>query len=163
VEYHVVGDGPLQHTLATAAGGLPPGVVRFHGALLPAEVRGLLDGMDVLLSPHRTAPDGDVEGIPNVLKEAMALGIPVVATRHGGIPELVEDGRSGLLADEGDVATLVVHCRHLLDTPAAWATLTTAGRAAVEEGFDMARLNDTLVELSRGLSLREPAGEGRQR
>ena len=159
VEYHVVGDGPLQPVLESAAATLPPGLVRFHGAQLPDRVRALLDGMDVLLAPHRTAPDGDVEGIPNVLKEAMALGLPVVATRHGGIPELVDDGRSGLLASEGDIAGLVAHCRHLLDTPGAWPALAAAGRAAVEAGFDIDRLNDTLVELHRGLTLREPPGE----
>jgi len=75
----------------------------------------------------------------------------------------VEDGRSGLLAREGDVAGLVVHCRRLLDDPAAWPALAAAGRAAVEAGFDIARLNDTLEALYRGLALREPAGERQAR
>ncbi len=159
VEYHVVGDGPLRAELEARARGCPTGAVRFHGALLPAEVRAVLEGMDALLAPHVTAADGDEEGIPNVLKEAMALGLPVVTTRHSGIPELVTDGESGWLAAEGDGAGLVRAVLALLDHPARWAPVTAAARAAVERGFDIDRLNDRLVGIYEALaSRRTPEG-----
>jgi colanic acid/amylovoran biosynthesis glycosyltransferase len=147
VEYHIVGDGPLRAELEQLAVGCPPGSVRFHGALLPDDVRSALDGMDVMLAPHVTATDGDMEGIPNVLKEAMALGLPVVTTSHSGIPELVLDGESGFLAHERDVPGLVRGIVALLESPARWAPVTAAARATVEQQFDIDRLNDRLVQL----------------
>lgn len=160
VEYHVVGDGPLRAELEAQGGACPPGAVRFHGALLPAGVRAVLEGMDAVLAPHRTASDGDEEGIPNVLKEAMALGLPVVSTRHAGIPELVTDGESGWLAEEGDVAGLVRGVLALLDRPERWAPVTAAARATVERGFDIDRLNDRLVAIYQALAPRRPEEAG---
>ena len=152
VEYHVIGDGPLRGALEAQARACPPGAVRFHGAQLPADVRALLRGMDVVLAPHLTASDGDEEGVPNTLKEAMALGLPVVTTRHSGIPELVRDGESGWLAGEGDVAGLARGVLALLDHAERWAPMTAAARAAVERGFDIDRLNDRLVALYESLA-----------
>jgi colanic acid/amylovoran biosynthesis glycosyltransferase len=103
--------------------------------------------MDVMLAPHVTATDGDMEGIPNVLKEAMALGLPVVTTSHSGIPELVRDGESGFLAHERDVPGLARGVVALLESPARWAPVTAAARATVEQQFDIDRLNDRLVQL----------------
>jgi colanic acid/amylovoran biosynthesis glycosyltransferase len=156
VEYHVIGDGPLRGALEEQARGCPRGVVTFHGALLPAEVRSALDRMDVLLAPHVTAADGDEEGIPNVLKEAMALGLPVVTTAHSGIPELVTDGRTGFVAPERDVAGLVRGTLALLDGTERWASITVAARAAVERGFDIDRLNDRLVGIYETLAPPRP-------
>jgi colanic acid/amylovoran biosynthesis glycosyltransferase len=157
VEYHVIGDGPLRPALEAQARACPPGSVRFHGALLPVGVRTALEGMDAMLAPHVTAADGDEEGIPNVLKEAMALGLPVVTTRHSGIPELVADGESGWLAAERDVAGLARGVLALLDHPERWAPLTAAARAAVERGFDIDRLNDRLVTIYETLAPWRPA------
>ena len=147
VEYHVIGDGPLRAELEQLAVACPPGSVRFHGALLPDAVRSALDRMDVMLAPHVTAADGDMEGIPNVLKEAMALGLPVVTTSHSGIPELVRDGESGFLARERDVPGLVRGVLALLGSPGRWASIAAAARARVEQEFDIDRLNDRLVRL----------------
>lgn len=157
VEYHVIGDGPLRPALEAQARACPPGAVRFHGALLPAGVRAALEGMDAMLAPHVTAADGDEEGIPNVLKEAMALGLPVVTTRHSGIPELVTDGESGWLAAERDVAGLVRGVLALLADGGRWGRLTAAARAAVERGYDIDRLNDRLVSLYETLAPPRPA------
>ncbi len=66
------------------------------------EVKAMLDDADVFLLPSVTGADGDMEGIPVALMEAMAVGIPVVSTLHSGIPELVEADKSGWLVPEND-------------------------------------------------------------
>jgi colanic acid/amylovoran biosynthesis glycosyltransferase len=104
----------------------------------------------LLIAPSVTAADGDQEGIPNVLKEAMAMGLAVVATRHSGIPELVEDGVSGYLVAERDSDALAGSISRLLDEPESWPAMGRAGRAKVEAEFDSGRLNDQLVDLYRG-------------
>jgi colanic acid/amylovoran biosynthesis glycosyltransferase len=101
----------------------------------------------VLVTPSATASDGDQEGIPNVLKEAMASGMPVVATRHAGIPELVRDGVTGLLVPEHDPSALTVAVRALHDHPEMWPTLTHAARAVIEKEYDIEKQNDRLVEI----------------
>ena len=148
VEYEVAGDGPLRVALEAARERL--GLqrrVRLLGWSTPAQVREALDRAHVLVAASVTASDGDEEGIPNVLKEAMASGLPVVATRHGGIPELVEDGVSGFLVAERDAAALAARLGHLAAHPEVWPTLCAVGRARIERDYDIERLNDRLVAL----------------
>src|SRR5207247_10665757 len=80
--------------------------VTFNGFLTQTARRREMYAAHVFAHPSRTTPDGNREGIPNALLEAMASGAPVVATWHGGIPEAVKDGRSGLLVAEGDHAAM---------------------------------------------------------
>jgi colanic acid/amylovoran biosynthesis glycosyltransferase len=148
VEYEVAGDGPLRAALEAARDRL--GLqrrVRLLGWSTPAQVREAVDRAHVLVAASVTASDGDEEGIPNALKEAMASGLPVVATRHGGIPELVEDGVSGFLVAERDADALAARLGHLAAHPEAWPGLCAAGRARVERDYDIERLNDRLVAL----------------
>lgn len=109
----------------------------------------VLDAMqkaDLFILPCRTGPGGDEEGIPNAIKEAMACGLPVVSTRHGGIPELVEHERNGLLSDENDFDGLVANLRRLLSEPERWAEMGRCGRDAVRARFDVGRIAARLVE-----------------
>ena len=122
-----------------------------QGRGVQAKVRAGLEDADVLVAPSVTAADGDEEGIPNVLKEAMASGLPVVATRHAGIPELVEDGVSGLLVPERDEAALADALERLARAPAGWAAMGRAGREKIEKEYDIDRLNDRLAGLLEGL------------
>jgi glycosyltransferase involved in cell wall biosynthesis len=96
------------------------------------------------------AGNGDIDGIPVALMEAMAAGVPVVSTRLSGIPELVEDGRSGLLAAPGDPESLAAALERVLgDAPFA-ETLAASGRRRVAELHDIettsARLAGLLTE-----------------
>ena len=101
----------------------------------------------ILIAPSITADDGDQEGIPNVLKEAMATGIPVISTFHGGVPELVEDGATGYLVPERDVEALSRCLIKLYDYPEKWAEMGKKGREKVEAEFDAEKINDDLEQL----------------
>jgi colanic acid/amylovoran biosynthesis glycosyltransferase len=148
VEYRILGDGPRRERLTALVAEL--GVkdrVTLHGRHGQETVRDGLEGSDVLVAASVTAADGDEEGIPNVLKEAMAVGLPVVGTRHAGIPELIEDGVSGFLVPERDEAALADALQRLAWAPTEWAAMGRAGRAKIEQDYDINRLNDRLAGL----------------
>lgn len=145
--YSIIGDGPLLPALKALAGELGLGDrVRFHGALPHGSVRDRLARAHIFLLPSVTAANGDVEGIPVALMEAMAAGLIVVSSFHSGIPELVENGRSGFLAPEGDAAALAAHLQCIADTPDAWAWISLAARKRVESEFNNEILNDSLFD-----------------
>lgn len=148
ITYDIVGDGPMRRPLLRLIEALDVGaVVKMHGWKSNEEVRIMLQSAHALLAPSVKAGDDDHEGIPVALMEAMASGLPVISTRHSGIPELVEDGRSGLLADEGDVASLRERIEYLLDHPALWPEMARHARKRVEQLYDIRRLNDRLLGL----------------
>jgi glycosyltransferase involved in cell wall biosynthesis len=101
----------------------------------------------VYVQPSRIAADGDRDGIPNVLLEAMAMGLPVVASSVSGIPELVRDGRNGLLVEPDDPVALADAITRLLHQPRLCAELTCHARETVAESFD----NDRNLRLLRRL------------
>jgi glycosyltransferase involved in cell wall biosynthesis len=84
------------------------------------------------------------EGLGIALLEAMSSGLPVVASRVGGIPELVEDGVSGHLAPAGDDEALAAALRRLIAAPDRWEAMGRAGRARVEDEYSMDRATDSL-------------------
>jgi glycosyltransferase involved in cell wall biosynthesis len=133
----LVGDGPDRGALEDqiAAAGLE-GRVSLLGPRPRGEVAELMAASDVLVAPSVPTRQGKREGIPIVLMEALASGLPVVASRLAGIPELVEDGRTGLLVEPRDAAGLAAALRRLSDDPALRAQLAAAGRAKVELEFD---------------------------
>jgi len=144
--YRVFGDGPLRERLEALANQLGlAGQVTFEGRREQEQLREGLDCADALVAASVTAADGDEEGIPNVLKEAMASGMPVVGTRHAGIPELIEDGVSGWLVPERDEAALAAAFARLAAEPQRWPAMGRAGREKVEREYDIHRLNDRLA------------------
>lgn len=148
LDYRVVGEGPLRGALEATICALGlAGRVRLEGPLDQAELVRLLDESDILLAPSVTARNGDEDAPVNTLKEAMALGLPVVATRHGGIPELVEDGRSGFLVPERDAGAIAERVAWLAANRAAWPRMGAAGRARLARDYDLDRLNDRLVAI----------------
>lgn len=101
----VIGDGPLRTDLQRRA--LKAGIqADFRGWLKPSDVHAAMRRALLLAVPSRTAEGGDAEGLPTVIMEAMALGLPVVASRHAGIPEIISHGVTGLLIPENDAAAL---------------------------------------------------------
>jgi len=130
----LVGDGPLGEALKRMAA--PLGRVEFAGWLPNDELRRRMRGALAVCVPSLAAPDGDAEGLPNVVIEAMAAGVPVVGSRHAGIPEAVEDERTGLLAPPGDPAALAGALRRLVGNPELRRRLGSAAREVAAERFD---------------------------
>jgi colanic acid/amylovoran biosynthesis glycosyltransferase len=132
-------------------------IVTFTG-MVPYER--LLDAMSrhhVFLSPSRTAADGDSEGgAPVSIIEAAASGMPVVSTTHCDIPQAVDDGRTGLLAPEGDQDALEARLWEMVDEPDRWPAMGAAAGQLARERFDMRRCAAQLVDRYRDL-----IGEGR--
>jgi glycosyltransferase involved in cell wall biosynthesis len=132
------GDGPLREPLAALRDGL--GLherVQLPGAATRGQVRAALAAADVfVLTPVETA-DGDRDGIPNVLVEAMACGLPVVTTSAGGIGELVRHQENGLVAAPGDTIEIAGCIATLVAEPGLRARLGDAARRTVEGGYDV--------------------------
>ncbi len=114
-------------------------LVTLEGPLDQEEVRRWYRQASVFVLPCLVAGDGDRDGIPNVLVEAAAAGVPIVSTPVTGIPELVRDGETGLVVPERDPAALAVAIARLLDSPELCARLRERARACVEERFDLRR------------------------
>ena len=105
--YNILGIGPWEVRLKTLIEQLQLDDVVFMPGFKPShEVKEMLDSADLFLLPSITGEDGDMEGIPVALMEAMAVGIPVVSTIHSGIPELIDAGESGWLVPEKDAFAL---------------------------------------------------------
>lgn len=115
------------------------GRVQFVGVLSSAEIASLLEQTHVLVAPSVPARDGKREGIPVVLMEAMSMEVAVVASRLSGIPELVEDGTSGLLVEPGDSGGLAQALVALHDDIDRRRQLAASGRHVAEQRFDIRR------------------------
>jgi glycosyltransferase involved in cell wall biosynthesis len=130
-ELWVAGEGGEVARLRALAAELGAGErVRLSG--YHSDLRQLYEALDVFaLSSHR-------EGLPNVLLEAMALEVPVVATRVAGVPSLLRDGENGLLVEPGDEEGLARAIGRLLADPGLRARLGQAGRGTIEAGYSFA-------------------------
>lgn len=151
IEYNIIGDGDLREELQQLIQDLElSDSVKLLGWKQQQEIVEILNHSHLFVAPSVTAQDGNQDAPVNVLKEAMAMGLPVVSTNHGGIPELVEDGVSGFLVPERDVEALAEKLAYLIEHSEDWPKLGRAGRAYVEAHYDMNKLNDQLVELYQG-------------
>jgi glycosyltransferase involved in cell wall biosynthesis len=137
-ECRLVGDGPLLSTIEKQIKrvGLSS-EVRLLGGSTYQEVIQELRRADVVVSPAVPTANGKREGIPNVLKEAMACGVPVVASAVGGIPELVENGETGILVAPRDAVLLADTLKRLSDDPALRSRLGRSGRVKVVREFNL--------------------------
>jgi colanic acid/amylovoran biosynthesis glycosyltransferase len=152
----LVGDGPLMEEARAAADGL---AVDLPGAAGHADVLALMAGADVFCQHSVVDPEtGDEEGLPVAVLEAMAHGLPVASTCHGGIPEAVAEGVSGFLVDEGDVEGMAQRLAQLAGDPALRAQMGAAGRRIAEARFTADGERDALLAL-----LDLPSGKARPR
>ena len=100
----------------------------------------------LLAAPSVTATDGDAEGLPTVIAEAAACGLPVVATRHSGIPEAVVEGATGFMVAENDVEALTQRMALLLGSAELRERMGAAARKLAEAKFDLRRQTDRLED-----------------
>jgi glycosyltransferase involved in cell wall biosynthesis len=111
--------------------------VTFLGAQPHSVVLREMAGARAFVQHSVVSPDGDSEGTPVAILEAAATGLPVVSTRHAGIPDIVEHGRTGLLVAEHDVAGMAAHMRALLDQPALAGQMGAAARRHILSQFTL--------------------------
>jgi glycosyltransferase involved in cell wall biosynthesis len=147
----VYGDGPLRAQLVALRDRLDlADCVEFAGERRQAELVSVLQGGDVFALTPFVTDDGDRDGVPNVLVEAMACGLPVVATSAGGVCELVEHGHNGLLAASHDVSSVAGHLVALLHDEGLRARLGAAARRTVEAEYDVQAAATELAAVFRG-------------
>src|SRR5260221_9703606 len=155
LKYNIIGDGDLRSELTQLIEALGVGsTVHLLGWKTQEEVQVLLDQSHVFVLASVESRNGDIEGLPMVLQEAQAMGLPVVCTRHSGLPEGILDGKSGFLVPERDVNALADCLADLISHPEAWPEMGRKGRAFVEIEHDLNKRNDALVELYRQLQER---------
>ncbi|MEK1891393.1 MAG: glycosyltransferase, partial [Phyllobacterium sp.] len=151
--YMIIGGGELLDGLIKLAKSL--GIadrVTFLGSRPHSEVRQHLREAHVFLLPSVTATDGDVEGIPVSLMEAMAAGLTVVSTYHSGIPELIDDQTTGFLVPERDVEALAAKLLWIAEYPSQCERLALAARRKIEGEFNADVLNDEFARIVTNLA-----------
>jgi len=137
VRAEIVGDGPLREQLAARIDELGlQQQVRLLGPRTQEEVRHLLEAADLFVAPFVIGTDGNADGLPTVLLEAMATGIPCVAASVTAVGEVILDGRTGWLVPTGDTAALVGAVREALDPATDRQALTDAARELVTAEYD---------------------------
>jgi len=152
IEYKIVGTGPLKEKLEQLVTKLNiQEKVKFLGWASQDKVATLLNEAHIFIHPSVTDHKGSQEGIPNALKEAMAQGLPVVSTFHAGIPELIENGVSGLLVPEKDTPALAKKIAYLIKNPDLWKKMGVAARKKIKNNFSRKKTNDALVEIFQNL------------
>jgi colanic acid/amylovoran biosynthesis glycosyltransferase len=146
LELSIIGDGPVRVDLERRAK-LAGIKARFHGWLPEKKVHAAMRRALLLAVPSRMAGGGDSEGLPTVIMEAMALGVPVVATRHAGIPEVVSDTVTGLLAPESDAKAFADAILTLKTDPDLANRLRGEAYADVRARFDADRQSAQLERM----------------
>jgi colanic acid/amylovoran biosynthesis glycosyltransferase len=143
--YTIVGYGPLEGKLREAAAANDS--IQFAGKVDHAGVFKLLYKSDVFLLPSVTASNGDMEGIPVSIMEAMAANVLVLATEHSGIPELVEDGIDGILVKERDAGQIAQALKNIASGQMNVSEMKKSARVKVESKFNNEVLDRKLSDI----------------
>lgn len=148
----IAGEGPLLGDLQKLARELNiERHVSFTGFVSQEDLRDIYYRSHIFLHPSQIGSDGNQEGIPNSMLEAMASGLPVLATNHGGIPEAIENGVSGVLVRERDYVELAGALLSTTQDPALLSRIARAGTEVIRENFDLStqalRLEDIYLRL----------------
>ncbi|MCA1636365.1 MAG: glycosyltransferase [Acidobacteria bacterium] len=151
----MVGDGPLLAECRALAGELGlGGAVEFLGAQTHERVQSEMRGARCFVQHSVEAPNGDCEGTPVGVLEAGASGLPVVATRHAGIPDAIVEGETGLLVEERDVSGMAAHMLQLARDPSLAGLLGAHARRHIAENFSMEQSDRNLWSIIQSCALR---------
>jgi colanic acid/amylovoran biosynthesis glycosyltransferase len=138
--FTIAGDGPLLEPLTKLRDSL--GLQRhvtFAGFLSGAELMAVYHQSHAFVHPSRVTEDGNMEGIPNSMLEAMCTGLPIIATLHGGIPEAVKQNVTGILVPERDVNDLHGAMYNLTQMEGVWRKLSTAAAEDMRQNFELGK------------------------
>ncbi len=153
LHYRIVGEGPMLDKLLSLQKELGlQDVVEFMGSRSHEEVPRFFDESHIFVQPSVKAADGDEEGTPVCLMEAMASGMPVVSTFHSGIPEMVEDGKSGYLVPERDAEALAKKIMWIADHPESWGEMGRRGREIIEKNHNTITVTEELERIYKDLT-----------
>jgi colanic acid/amylovoran biosynthesis glycosyltransferase len=145
---HFVGDGPVLEQIEKLIADLKLNErITIHGPLQRQGVAKILQESDIKAAPSAPTANGKREGMPNVLIEAMAAGLPIVSTQFTGIPELVEDKQTGFLVEPHNVEELAKALLKLCESSDIRIRMGKAGRKKVLEGFDRKKNARALLKL----------------
>ena len=161
IELRIIGDGPLTEEAKRKIASLNlTEKVFMLGSLTQEKIIEEMEQADIYLLPSAIAKDGDREGMPLVIMEAQAMGLPVVSTRHTGIPEEVIDGKTALLAEEGDCVGMAESILRLAENHELRLSMGLAGRQLVEGRFnidhEIDRLEKIIEEVASTYKQRNP-------
>jgi len=146
----MLGDGPMRAEVEAAVEELGLGdAVRLRGRVAHDEVIAAFANAHIYVQHSVTAPDGDEEGLPVSITEALAGGLPVVATRHSGIPEVVRDGETGFIVEEGDAEGMAAAMVRMAREPSIWDEFGRTSRAMLEAEFAVPVIRAELQALLR--------------
>lgn len=152
LRYRILGEGPLREELQQLVADLNlTNVVEMPGALPQSDIVCAVEESSLLLVPHVLARDGDEDTLPNSIKEAMAVGRPIVATVHGGVKEMLEHDQSAYLVPQRDPQALARGIMHMLDNPDHANACVQKAREVVCERFDILRLSADLEAIYQQL------------
>ena len=160
LRYTIIGDGELKSTLQYVVRMLGlKDKIKFITWMVHEEYAAVLDKSHIFVLPSVTAQNNNQEGIANVLKEAMAMGLLVVATQHSGNSELINHGISGFLVPERDVAALSDAIDFILSSPTKWFPMQVAAEKKVARDFDKEKENDKLEAIFYELLSKKQKGK----
>ncbi len=152
VTLNIVGDGPLRESLQKLINDLGAAdAIHLLGWVGSNQLDLLYETSHIFLHPSVTASDGNMEGQGVVLLEALAYGLPIVATSHGAFPETVGDSAGGFLVPERDSDALAERLEHLITNPQTWPHLGKTGREHVQQHYDIKSLNQKLARIYHDL------------
>jgi colanic acid/amylovoran biosynthesis glycosyltransferase len=144
--FDVVGGGPNLNKLKLMAADLGIGnKVSFYGPLDHSDVSKIIARSDIMLCPSVRDKNGDIEGIPNVLKEAMALGVICVASDHSGITELINNKVTGFIFKESDVDNFTFAVKVAINSKESWDLIARNARLVIEQNFNDKIISNELI------------------
>jgi len=150
VNYQLLGRGPCEQQLRELVASIGiEACVRFAGELRSSRVAEMLHDSHILITPSITGPHGEQEGLPNTIKEAMAVGVPTIATNTGGIPELIDHGVTGYLVAERSPQAIANCVTTIVEKWPEQEGLVAAARSKIELEYDLQYVNEVLENIYR--------------
>jgi len=138
----IAGAGPLENELRAQAADLPS--VRFLGWQTPQHLATIMRTAQAVVVPSRIAVDGDCEGLPTVVLESIRAGLPVVATNHAGIPEIIRDQETGFLVPENDPDALAAALSAVMQPGDHIQQMVVNAQARLQQNFNAAIQSEKL-------------------